>query len=94
MMYPFMQLNDGTEIVHSEMLPEGKVKVYIEMPDEMTASTARSVFCPATNGRISAATENGKYSIFRASSSLPRTSLLNFRSMEDLKMPQVFKIGS
>lgn len=34
MMYPFLQLNDGTEIVHSEMLPDGEVKVYVEKPDE------------------------------------------------------------
>ena len=33
MMYPFLQLNDGTEIVHSEMLPDGQVKVYVEKPD-------------------------------------------------------------
>lgn len=33
MMYPFMTLDDNTEIVHSEML-QGKVKVYIEKPDE------------------------------------------------------------
>ncbi len=33
MMYPFMTLNDETEIVHSEMLPNGRVKVYIEKPD-------------------------------------------------------------
>lgn len=33
MMYPFMTLDDGTEIVHSEMLPDGRVKVYIEKPD-------------------------------------------------------------
>ena len=34
MMYPFMTLDDQTEIVHSEMLKDGKVKVYIEKPDE------------------------------------------------------------
>ena len=34
MMYPFMTLNDNTEITHSEMKPDGKVKVYIETPDE------------------------------------------------------------
>ncbi|MGN1202483.1 MAG: hypothetical protein ACI4RF_04250 [Eubacterium sp.] len=34
MMYPFMTLNDNTEIVHSEMKPDGRVKVYIERPDE------------------------------------------------------------
>ena len=34
MMYPFMTLDDETEIVHSEMNPDGKVKVYIEKSDE------------------------------------------------------------
>ena len=34
MMYPFMTLDDGTEIVHSETMPDGQVKVYIEKPDE------------------------------------------------------------
>lgn len=34
MMYPFMTLNDDTEITHSEMKTDGKVKVYIETPDE------------------------------------------------------------
>lgn len=34
MMYPFLTLDDNAEIVHSEMLPDGKVKVYIEKPDE------------------------------------------------------------
>ncbi len=34
MMYPYMTLNDDTEIVHSEMKPDGRVKVYIEKPDE------------------------------------------------------------
>ena len=34
MMNPFMTLNDATEITHSEMKPDGRVKVYIETPDE------------------------------------------------------------
>lgn len=29
-----MTLSDDTEITHSEMLPDGKVKIYIETPDE------------------------------------------------------------
>lgn len=33
MMYPFITLTDDTEITHSEMLPDGRVKVYIETPD-------------------------------------------------------------
>ena len=34
MMYPFLQIDGNTEIVHSEMLPNGEVKVYVEKPDE------------------------------------------------------------
>ena len=34
MMYPFMQLDDNTEIVHSEWLAGEKVKVYVEKPVE------------------------------------------------------------
>ena len=34
MMYPLMTLNDNTEIVHSEMKADGRVKVYIERLDE------------------------------------------------------------
>ena len=33
-MYPYMTLNDDTEITHSEMKENGQVKVYIETPDE------------------------------------------------------------
>ena len=34
MMYPYLTLNDNTEITHSEMKEDGRVKVYIETPDE------------------------------------------------------------
>jgi hypothetical protein len=33
-MYPYLTLNDDTEITHSELLKDGSVKVYIETPDE------------------------------------------------------------
>ncbi|MEG2623344.1 MAG: hypothetical protein RSC06_10630, partial [Clostridia bacterium] len=33
MMFPFLTLDDETEIVHSEMSPDHRVKVYIEKPD-------------------------------------------------------------
>lgn len=33
MMYPLLTLDDETEIVHSQMLPNGSVKVYMEKPD-------------------------------------------------------------
>ena len=34
MMYPYLTLEDETEIVHSEMLKDNTVKVYIEKPNE------------------------------------------------------------
>lgn len=34
MMYPFLTLDDETEIVHSNILPDGRVRVYVEKPDE------------------------------------------------------------
>ena len=34
MMYPYLTLDDETEIVHSEMKPDGTVKVYFERPYE------------------------------------------------------------
>lgn len=34
MMYPFMTLDEDTEITHSEILPDGRVKIYIEQADE------------------------------------------------------------
>ena len=43
MMYPFLTLDDSTEIVHSEMHADGTVKVYVEKPDE--ADCFHSAFC-------------------------------------------------
>ena len=34
MMFPFMTLDNETEVVHSELQADGRVKVYIETPDE------------------------------------------------------------
>lgn len=33
-MYPFLTLEDETEIVHSEFRPDRTVRVYIERPDD------------------------------------------------------------
>ena len=46
MMYPFMTLDDGTEIVHSEMHPDGRVKVYIEKPDAKDCFHHASCYLP------------------------------------------------
>ena len=47
MMYPFLQLEDGTEIVHSDMQPDGSVKVYIEKPDAAVCFRSATCYLPA-----------------------------------------------
>ena len=46
MMYPYLTLDDGTEIVHSEMLEDKSVKVYIEKPDEKDGFHNASCYLP------------------------------------------------
>lgn len=46
MMYPYLTLNDDTEIVHSEMKPDGRVKVYIETPDEKDGFHSATCYLP------------------------------------------------
>lgn len=47
MIYPFMNLDDNTEIVHSEILENGKVKVYIEKPDEKDCFRNATCYLPS-----------------------------------------------
>ena len=46
MMYPFMTLDDETEITHSDYLDDGKVKVYVEKPDEKDCFHNATCFLP------------------------------------------------
>lgn len=46
MMYPFLTLDDRTEIVHSQTLENGSVKVYMEKPDEKDGFHYATCFLP------------------------------------------------
>lgn len=46
MMYPFLTLDDGTEIVHSDMREDHRVKVYLERPDEKTCFHSATCWIP------------------------------------------------
>ena len=46
MMYPFLTLDDETEIVHSEMRSDGSVKVYLEKPDAADCFHSASCYLP------------------------------------------------
>ena len=47
MMYPFLQIDGDTEIVHSDMFPNGEVKVYVEKPDAKDGFHHASCFLPS-----------------------------------------------
>ena len=47
MMYPFLTLDDNTEIIHSEMRSDGLVKVYIEKPDLKDCFHYATCFLPS-----------------------------------------------
>ena len=51
MMYPYLTLNDDTEITHSEMKPDGRVKVYIETPDEKDGFHSAVCWRRSINGK-------------------------------------------
>ena len=47
MTYPFLTLSDDTEIVHSEMHPDGTVRVDIERPDAEICFKHATCWLPA-----------------------------------------------
>lgn len=47
MMYPFLTLDDQTEIVHSEMLPDHQVRVYVEKPDSKDCFHHATCYLPS-----------------------------------------------
>ena len=46
MMCPFLTLDDQTEIVHSQLLDNGSVKVYVEKPDAKDCFHYATCFLP------------------------------------------------
>ena len=93
MMYPFLTLDDGTEIVHSEMHPDGSVKVYMEKPDAKDGFHHAVCWLPDYR-RISPALPGRSWSGVRRSSARPPTSSSALPRKGALTMPQIFKIGS
>ena len=94
MMYPFMTLDDNTEIVHSEMQPDHRVKVYIEKPDEKDCFHSAVCYLPDyTWEDVSGFTpaEIDRYQKFLESTA---HLILQFSQEGGVEMPQVFKIGS
>ncbi len=49
MMYPLITLEDNSEIVHSEMKTNGRVKVYVEKPDEKDCFHNATCWIPGYN---------------------------------------------
>lgn len=53
MMYRYLTLNDGTEVVHSDVLPDGRVKVFLNDLMPKTVFMMRRVTFQTTHGRMS-----------------------------------------
>ena len=66
MMYPYMTLNDNTEITHSEMKDDGSVKVYIETPDQNGGLHSAVCWLPQHGGKKSMDIRTLKWSIIRS----------------------------
>lgn len=60
-MYPFLTMNDHTEIVYSHLLDGGGVKIYVESLTSMMVSIMQHVFFPAAAGRILSASVTRKF---------------------------------
>ena len=50
-MYPFLTLDDSTEIVHSEIHVDGTVTVYVEKPDEKDCFHSATCILPGYQWR-------------------------------------------
>ena len=46
MSFALMTLNDNTEIVHSEILPDGRVRVHVETPDKTDGFHSADCYIP------------------------------------------------
>ena len=58
MMYSFLTLEDNTEIVHSEQLENGEVKVYVETPDEKDCFHNMICYLPSYRLEVNGYTED------------------------------------
>ena len=47
MTYPFLALSDGTEFVHTDVFPDGRVRVDVETPDEALCFKSASCWLPS-----------------------------------------------
>ncbi len=72
MMYPFLTLDDQTEIVHSQLLDDGSVKVYVESRTQRIAFTMRRASCRNTAGKMFPASLRRRFRSIRRSSRLRR----------------------
>ena len=86
MMYPFLTLDDETEITHSEYLSSGRVKVYVEKADEKDCFHYMTCYLPDYT------VEN----IFKANFSTSFAQVFRFQrtSFKHFNKPDFFKILS
>ena len=93
MMYPFLQIDGDTEIVHSEMQPDGEVKVYIEKPDAKDGFHHATSFLPECRWEDVSGFSEREIARFQEVLESTAHLIIEFSREGALPMPQVFKIG-
>lgn len=94
MMYPYMTLSDGTEITHSEMKPDGKVKVYIETPDEKICFRHAACWLPEYKWEDIYAYSDADLERFQEIIESTAHLIMEFSQEGDLIVPQIFRFDS
>lgn len=94
MVYPFMTLNDGTEIVHSEMREDGRVKVYVEKPDSKDCFHRVTCYLPDYVWEDEFGFSDEELAHIKDVISSTSNLILEFAADGGSRMPQVSMIGS
>ena len=92
-MYPFLQIDGDTEIVHSEMLPSGEVKVYIEKPDVKDGFHHATCFLPRYRWEDVCGFTDQEMSRFQEVIESTARLIMEFSQRGALTMPRVFRVG-
>ncbi len=93
MMYPFMTLDDHTEIVHSEMKADGSVKVYMERPDEKLCFCHASCYLPSYQWEDVAGFTSEEIAHFQEVIESTAHLILQFSQEGGLENAAIFKAG-
>lgn len=93
MIYPFMTLDDRTEIVHSELLENGEVRVYLEKPDEKDCFHSAACYLPGYRWENISGFSAGEISKYQEIISSKADLITKYAAEGGIKMIHLFDVG-